>query len=248
MANFAGGPIPLAGVSVGGPGSNGQGFVNVGMNQALGGNLSQQSGLNLASGQNVLQTQLTPLVSAGLSNQLSNTIQNTSGSVGSLSSALPSPSFLGGGGQMGGGGFGVGNVLGGGGGLLAGSGAGVGSLLSGFGTGVGGVLGGVVGGVGAFSRIWPGGGGNGPSNYGGFMHNLGPNGSDVVFSIVPANNGPQTQGLSSAISDPTTPTTLPNNNFTGQVPNTASPAFKDISETKFGVMTGSSSNFSGSYL
>jgi hypothetical protein len=120
--------------------------------------------------------------------------------------------------------------------------------LSGFGTGVGGVLGGVVGGVGAFSRIWPGGGGNGPSNYGGFMHNLGPNGSDVVFSIVPANNGPQTQGLSSAISDPTTPTTLPNNNFTGQVPNTASPAFKDISETKFGVMTGSSSNFSGSYL
>jgi hypothetical protein len=213
--------------------------------------LSKQSGINLAGGQNVLKSQLTPLVSAKLSNQLSKTIEKTAGSVGSLNKALPSSSFLGGGGQMGGGGFGIGNILGGGGGSRGGGGGlggGIGGFLSGLGGGGGGGLLGGMGGGGGGNKVWPGGGGSGPSNYGGFMHNLGPSGSDVVFSIVPANNGPQTQGLQSAISNPTTATTLPTNNFTNQVPSTASPAFKDISDTKFGVMTGSSSSFSGSFL
>jgi hypothetical protein len=248
MADFAGGPIPMAGVPVEKAGGNGTGFVNVGVNQSLGSNLSKQSGINLAGGQNVLKSQLTPLISAKLSNQLSKTVEKTAGSVGSLNKALPSSPFLGGGGQMGGGGFGIGNVLGGGGfGGGGGLGGGIGGFLSGLGGG-GGLLGGMGGGGGGGNKVWPGGGGSGPSNYGGFMHNLGPNGSDVVFSIVPANNGPQTQGLQSAISNPTTATTLPTNNFTNQVPSTASPAFKGISDTKFGVMTGSSSSFSGSYL
>jgi hypothetical protein len=224
--------------------------VNVGINQALGSNLSQQSGINLAGGQNVLKTQLTPLLSAKSSNQLTKTVQNTIGSVGSLKSILPSSSFLGGGKQMGGGGFGIGNILGGGGSRAgSGLGGGTGNFLSGLGGGGG--LGGLLGGGGAGgggNKVWPGGGGNGPSDYGGFMHNLGPNGSDVVFSIVPANNGPQTQGLQSAISSPTTATTLPTNNFTNQVPSTASPAFKDISDTKFDVMTKNSPQFTGAFL
>jgi hypothetical protein len=247
MANFSGGPIPMAGVPVEKAGGNGQGFVNVGLSQNLGSNLSKQSGINLAGGQNVLKTQLTPLISAKLSNQLSKSVEKTAGSVGSLNKALPSSSFLGGGKQMSGGGFGIGSILGGG-GSSGGSGGGIGGFLSGLGGGGGGGLLGGMGGGGGGNKVWPGGGGSGPSNYGGFMHNLGPNGSDVVFSIVPANNGPQTQGLNSAISNPTTATTLPTNNFTNQVPSTASPAFKDISDTKFGVMTGSSSSFSGSFL
>ena len=250
MANFAGGPIPFAGVPGAGPGGNGQGFVNVGLSQQLGSNLSQQSGINLAGGQNVLQSQLTPLISAGSSNQLNDSVLNTVGSlggVGSLTSILPSAGFLGGGGLMGGGGFGVGNILGGGGfgggELLAGAGAGVGSLLSGLGGGLGGLLGGggMGGGGGANNKIWPGGGGNGPSDYGGFMHNLGQNGPDVVFSIVPANNGPQTAGLSSALSSATVDTTLPLKSFTTNVPNSAIPGYSAVSDFKY-----TASTFSGS--
>jgi hypothetical protein len=258
MANFAGGPIPFAGVPVAGPGGNGQGFVNVGLSQQLGSNLSQQSGINLAGGQNVLQSQLTPLLSAGNSNQLNDVVQNTIGSLGGanpLTSLLPAAGFLGGGGLMGGGGFGVGNILGGVGAgagqllagagagvgsLLAGAGAGVGSLLSGLGGGLGGLLGG-MGGGGANNKIWPGGGGNGPSDYGGFMHNLGQNGPDVVFSIVPANNGPQTAGLSSALSNPTVGTELPLKSYTTNVPNSAIPGFSAVSDFKY-----TASTFSGS--
>ena len=260
MASFSGGPIPFAGVPVAGPGGNGQGFVNVGLSQALGSNLSQQSGINLSSGVNVLQSQLTPLISAGSSGQLSDTVQTTLGSLGgggALTSLLPVGSFLGGGGLMGGGGFGIGNILGGAGGgigdilggaglgggdLLAGAGAGVGSLLSGLGSGLGGLLGGMGGGGGgANNKMWPGGGGNGPSDYGGFMHNLGQNGPDVVFSIVPANNGPQTAGLDSALSNPVVPTTLPLTSFTTNVPNSAIPGFPAVSDFKY-----TASTFSGS--
>ena len=248
MASFSGGPIPFAGVPVAGPGGNGQGFVNVGMSQQLGSNLSQQSGINLSSGVNVLQSQLTPLISAGSSGQLSDTVQTTLGSLGgggALTSLLPVGSFLGGGGLMGGGGFGIGNILGGagfgGGDLLAGAGAGVGSLLAGLGGGLGGLLGGMGGGGGANNKIWPGGGGNGPSDYGGFMHNLGQNGPDVVFSIVPANNGPQTAGLDSALSNPVVPTTLPLKSFTTNVPNSAIPGFSAVSDFKY-----TASTFSGS--
>ena len=201
MANFAGGPIPFAGVPVAGPGGNGQGFVNVGLPQQLGSNLSQQSGINLSSGVNVLQSQLTPLISAGSSNQLNDTVLNTVGSLGgasSLTSLLPVGAFLGGG---------------------------IGGLLGGGGAG------------GGQNKIWPGGGGNGPADYGGFMHNLGPNGSDVVFSIVPANNGPQTAGLDSALSNPTVPTELPLKSYTTNVPNSAIPGFSAVSDFKYEAST-----------
>jgi hypothetical protein len=220
------------------------GFVNVGLSQALGNNLSQQSGINLAGGQNVLQSQLTPLISAAFSGQLNDAVQSTIDSVGPLTSVLPAAAFLGGGGLMGGGGFGIGNVLGGGGfggGELlagAGAGAGVGSLLSGLGSGVGGLLGGLGGGGGGTNnKIWPGGGGNGPSDYGGFMHNLGQNGPDVVFSIVPANNGPQTAGLNTALSNPIVATTLPTNVFTNTVPSVAAPDYKAVAALKFDAST-----------
>jgi hypothetical protein len=93
------------------------------------------------------------------------------------------------------------------------------------------------GGGGANNKIWPGGGGNGPSDYGGFMHNLGQNGPDVVFSIVPANNGPQTAGLSSALSNPTVGTALPLKSYTTNVPNSAIPGFSAVSDFKYTAST-----------
>jgi hypothetical protein len=151
----------MAGVPVEKAGGNGAGFVNVGVNQSLGSNLSRQSGINLAGGQNVLKSQLTPLVSAKLSNQLSKTVEKTAGSVGSLNKALPSSSFLGGGGQMGGGGFGIGNILGGGGGSRGGGG--------GLGGGIGGFLSGLGGGGGSsdFANVGYSGGAGGPRGGGG---------------------------------------------------------------------------------
>jgi hypothetical protein len=211
MATFAGGPIPVTTVPVSSPAFGVQaGNVNVGLSQTLGGSLAQQSGLSLTGGQNVYQSQLTPLVSAGLSNQLSQTTQSTLSSVGPLTSLLsPNPAFS------------------------------TGSSFTGLsnlaGVGVG-ALGGLVGGLGS-SKIWPGAGAEGPSNYSGFMHNLGQNGPDVVFSIVPANNGPQAGGLDTAISNPTTATTLPSNNFTGVPPNTAVPSYSEASSFKYAAMT-----------
>jgi len=212
MATFAGGPIPVTTVPVNSPAPGVQaGNVNIGLSQTLGGSLSQQSGLSLTGGQNVYQSQLTPLVSAGLANQLSQTTQTTFSSVGPLTSLLsPIPSF-----STGSAFTGLSNL------------AGVGASA----------LGGLMGGLGS-SKIWPGAGGEGPSNYGGFMHNLGQNGPDVVFSIVPANNGPQSGGLDTAISNPTTATTLPSNSFTGVPPNTAFPGYGEVSSFKYAAMTG----------
>jgi hypothetical protein len=225
VASFTGGPIPLASVPVSEKTSQGTQFsqVNVGLNQFLGNSISKQSGLNLTSGQNFKQSQLTSLISPQSSNQMKGATKSTFGSIGSFSSILPKlPQF-----SKGFGGSGLGNL---GGGLLGGGG------------GLGGAISSAAG------KIWPGGGGRGPSNYGGFMHNLGPNGPDVVFSLVPANNGPQTQELQTAMNNPTTATTLPTNNFTNQVPSTASPTFKDVSDTKFDVMTKNSPQFTGAFL
>ena len=221
MASFLGGSLPLAAVTSTAQSSQGtqSGLVNVALSQVLGNNISQQSGLNLTNGQNVQQSQLTSLISPALSGQMTDLTQNTLGSVGSLSSVLPVVSQFSTG--FGGGSDGL---LGAAGGLLGGFGGGGGAASA---------IGNVA------SRIWAGGGGNGPSDYGGFMHNLGPNGSDVVFSIVPANSGPQSSGLKEAVSSPTVATTLPANVFTTAPPQKASPAFTELSKTKLFVMTGS---------
>ena len=212
MPAFTGGRIPFTGVQTG---TNNSQTINVGMNQGLGSAISEQSGLDLAGGQNVLKSQLTPLISPQLSKQLGGSVQKTLKSTGSLNSLIPSSN---------GGGNGFGGMLGGLGGLTGGG---------------GGFSGGGGGGGNGVSKLWPGGGGSGASNYGGFMHNLGPNGADVVFSIVPANKGPQTTGLNGALSNPTTSTTLPMNNFSGTVPNNAIPGYGTTKEFKtFAALNG----------
>ena len=200
--------------------------MNVGLNQFLGSSITQQSGINLSGGTDVIQTQLTPLISNVLSQQMTEVTQNTLGSIGSLASILPLASAFSTG-------FDVGEIVGG---VTEG-------LIGAVGGALGGALGGLLGGgggggggIGAGNKLWPGGGGNGPSDYGGFMHNLGPNGSDVTFSITPANSGPQADGLQTAFNTPTVPTTLPTDVFTGAVPNTATPSFTELSELKLTFM------------
>lgn len=219
MASFTGGPINMAAVPVSEITSQGTvaGLVNVGLNPFLGSSITQQSGIDLTGGTDVIQTQLTPLISNGLSLQMTEVTQNTLGSIGSLASILPLASAFGTG-------FDVGAIAGG---VTEG-------LVGAVGGAFGGLLGG--GGGGAGNKLWPGGGGNGPSDYGGFMHNLGPNGSDVTFSITPANSGPQADGLQTAFNSPTVPTTLPTDAFTGAVPNTAAPSFTELSELKLASM------------
>jgi hypothetical protein len=74
--------------------------------------------------------------------------------------------------------------------------------------------------VGAVNYImFPGAGEEGASNYSGVPYTL----QDVTFSLQPANRGPQAFGSSTAVSNPTTPTTLPSNQFTSLPPTAGSP-------------------------
>lgn len=93
-----------------------------------------------------------------------------------------------------------------------------GPILTNLGTGVvnqvansiGGAIGGLLGGGGAGGnatnyKMFPGGGDEPPADYGGVAYTL----EDVVFSIQPANQGPQTFGDAAAAFDPKIGTKLP---------------------------------------
>ena len=60
-------------------------------------------------------------------------------------------------------------------------------------------------------KMFPGGGGEGTSDYGGSAYTL----TDVVFNLRPANRGPQQDGLAQATNNPTTPTTMASNQLKG---------------------------------
>lgn len=110
-----------------------------------------------------------------------------------------------------------------------------GTILSDFSTGLvnrafGGITDAIFGGVnlgqGTNYKMFPGGGGEPPANYEGSAYTL----SDVVFSIQPANQGPQAFGTSSALDFPKTATTLPSTNFTVMPPVAGSPTINAIKE------------------
>ncbi len=113
-------------------------------------------------------------------------------------------------------------------------------VLSGVATGVvtqiannllGGAFGGAAGGFSSSYKTFPGGSDADPSaNYDGKAYTLGLNGSDVVFSLQPANQGPQAFGLAQGISFPTSITTLPFNQLVSMpplVPNATANALKN---------------------
>ena len=112
-----------------------------------------------------------------------------------------------------------------------------GPALSTFGTGLvnqafGGITDTIFGaaspGTGANVKMFPGGGGEPPSDYGGSLYTL----SDVVFSIQPANQGPQAFGLDQATTFPKSITTLPFNDLASMpplAPNATANAIKSAS-------------------
>lgn len=93
----------------------------------------------------------------------------------------------------------------------------VSSLAKGLGGSVGKVVGALVGA--ANYVMFPGAGGEGASNYAGVPYTL----SDVTFSLQPANKGPQSSGIASASSAPTTGTSLPSSQFTSMPTSAGSP-------------------------
>lgn len=71
------------------------------------------------------------------------------------------------------------------------------------------IFGDALGGGSAPSKLYPGGGGEPPSDYNNIAYTL----EDIVFSIQPANQGPQTFGLSNAFNDPKSITSIPADQF-----------------------------------
>jgi hypothetical protein len=137
-------------------------------------------------------------------------------------------------------------------------------VLSGVATGLvtqvagnllGGAFGGASGGFGSSYKTFPGGSDSDPAaDYDGRAYTLGLNGSDVVFSLQPANQGPQSFGLSQALSFPTSITTLPFNQLTSMsplVPNATANALKSAAMSdqigKKAFSSNLSSNFNTSF-
>jgi hypothetical protein len=180
--------------------------INIALNSKLGGNITNQSGVPLTTGNNVLASNITSLISSNLSFGANKNISQTLSSAGAFGPLLS---------QLGG--------IGGGGG-----GGSTGGFLSSL-------FGGRSDSAAGQAQPWgqkafPGAGSEPPADYaGGSPYTLGPNGSDVVFSLQPANKGPQQSGLDQSINDSAVKTTMAAKHFTNpsfKAPNTTADALK----------------------
>jgi hypothetical protein len=137
-------------------------------------------------------------------------------------------------------------------------------VLSGVATGLvtqvagnllGGAFGGASGGFGSSYKTFPGARDSDPdAEYDNRAYTLGLNGSDVVFSLQPANQGVQSFGLSQALSFPTSIPTLPFNQLTSMpllAPNAVSNSLKTAAMSdqvgKKAFSSNLSSNFNTSF-
>ena len=153
--------------------------INVGLNSALGSKINGVSGLSLTSGSNFLASTITPLVTSTLSAEVNKTIDKTLQSAGPFAPLLSQITT----------------------GLVSQGVAGLNNL---FGNGGGGAAPGSSG-----SKAFPGAGNEPNAEYaGGGTYTLGTNGRDVVFSIRPANEGPQSEGVELSQTGIFAPTTM----------------------------------------
>jgi hypothetical protein len=167
--------------------------INIALNPDTVQNVFGPNGATLTSGTNLLAPSLTPYLSGNQSFALNSQIGSSllsAGAFGSLMSA--------------------GGLIGGAVNLATG-------VVSGVGNAVGNVASSLIGA--ANYIMFPGGGGEGSSNYSGIPYTL----SDVTFSLQPANRGPQAFGSASSTSFPTSLTTLPFNQYTSMPPLAGSP-------------------------
>jgi hypothetical protein len=76
-------------------------------------------------------------------------------------------------------------------------------------------------------------------------YSLGTGGADVTFTLTRANRGPQEYGSATASNTPTTGNTVGTDQYTGKVPNAASPAANAAVNAKTSSMTNASSGAIG---
>ena len=132
-----------------------------------------------------------------------------------------------------------------------------GPVLSQLGTGLvnqafGGIANSILGAAvqGESFKSFPGAGDEPPADYGGSSYTLGLNGGDVVFSIQPANQGPQAFGAEEALSFPKSITTLPFDQLTTMpplAPNATANAIKNASMSNQVGKKAFSSNLSSTF-
>jgi len=140
--------------------------INIAINSALSSQVQGTSGLDLTSGSNFLASTITPLVTSTLAAGINQTIDQTLKAAGPFQPLLSQVSAN----------------------LVNRGFAGINNLLAG---GTGGVAAGTSG-----TKAFPGAGNEPNAEYaGGGAYTLGTNGRDVVFSIRPANEGPQSEGV-----------------------------------------------------
>ena len=189
--------------------------INIALNSALGSGITGPGGLGLASGSNFLAPEITSFVTGAVASGINDTIGTTLASAGNFGSILSTGMGLLGGGGLGGLGGGLGGLGGGLGGLAGG--------LGGLAGGLGGLGGGLGGGPSGFSsKTFPGAREEPQAFYSsGQAYTLGSNAVDVLFSLQPANKGPQQFGLNQAINDPLSATTSPFSSFVS--PNISAP-------------------------
>jgi hypothetical protein len=166
--------------------------VNVAMNSFLGSDITGVSGIPLTSGGNILASTITPYITGNLAAGINQTIQQSLGSAGAFGPVL--------------------------------SQLGTGLVNQVFG-GLSNIIGGLQsanGGGGWGKKTFPGAGDEPPASYGdGSPYSLGSNGSDVVFTIQPANQGVQRFGISNSVDTPASAVTQAFGQFGGSVPDIA---------------------------
>jgi len=182
---FTGGPIPLVGVASSALASQFQTsptaspLVNFALNQNTGTDIFRSAGLNMFGGQNLLNSQITSQLPATLNQDVNDQIFTT---VKNSSSSLQ---FLG-------------TTI-----YSQTSRSATRDPVFGGGGGRGRTDSFVAPATG-YNRLFPGGGDEPSADYGGNSFTL----SEVTFSILPANSGPQQFGLSQSVNNPTMMTTM----------------------------------------
>jgi hypothetical protein len=151
--------------------------VNIALNSLLGTQVAGPQGLSLTSGANLLASTITPYVTSQVAAGINQSIQSSLKSAGAFGPVLST--------------IGTGLVNQAFQGLTN-------SIFGGAGNGLGGP-------GGTNYKMFPGGGGEAASDYGGSAYTL----TDVVFNLCPANRGPQQDGLAKATNTPTTATKVP---------------------------------------
>lgn len=158
--------------------------INIGLNSALGASIQSSSGLSLTSGSNFLAATVTPYVTNSLAAGINQTIGNTLQAAGPFQPLLSQITT---------------NL----------TDRGVAGLNNLFGNGGNASPVGSTG-----TKAFPGAGNEPGAEYsGGGAYSLGTNGKDVVFSIRPANDGPQSEGIELSQSGIFSPTTIPYNDL-----------------------------------